>query len=52
MQAALFGALTSAKFLIPLVFLATGLYVHFRGRERYPILRQLTGMSTALAPLL
>ena len=38
------------KYGILLVFLSTSLYVHFRGRERLRLLRQLTGASTLTAP--
>ena len=41
----------SYKLLIPLVFLTSGLYVHFRGQVRHRIGRQLSDHSTFFAPL-
>jgi len=38
------------KYILVALFLGTSLYVHFRGRWRYPIMRQFTGLSTLLAP--
>jgi beta-hydroxylase len=40
----------SLKFIILYVFIASGLYVHFRGREKLGFVRQLTDHSTFLAP--
>jgi beta-hydroxylase len=39
------------RFLILAGFLASASYVHFRGRRRHGLLRQLTDQSTFLAPL-
>jgi beta-hydroxylase len=38
------------KYFVLLLFVATGLYVHFRGRVRHGIARQLTDHSTVMAP--
>jgi beta-hydroxylase len=38
------------KLLVLLLFAATGLYVHLRGRVRHGIARQLTDHSTVMAP--
>jgi beta-hydroxylase len=38
------------KFALLLLFAATALYVHFRGRVRHRISRQLTDHSTVMAP--
>jgi beta-hydroxylase len=38
------------KYLVVLCFAATGIYVHFRGRVRHSIWRQLTDHSTFMAP--
>ena len=38
------------KFLVVYVFLASSLYVHFRGRVRLKLSRQLLDHSTILAP--
>lgn len=40
----------SFKLLIPLVFVAAGLQVHFRGRIRHGLARQLSDHSTFMAP--
>ena len=42
--------LLTPKFLIVWVFLASALYVHFRGRVRHKFTRQLTDHSTFMAP--
>src|SRR6185436_15613099 len=39
------------KWIILAVFLLTAACVHFRGRVRFRVLRQLTDHSTLLAPL-
>lgn len=38
------------KYLALLLFVATGIYVHLRGRVRHGIARQLTDHSTVMAP--
>ena len=38
------------KFLILYLFVFSSLYMHFRGRLRLPILRQIGNHSTLLAP--
>jgi beta-hydroxylase len=38
------------KFLVLYVFVFSSLYMHFRGRARFPILRQLGNHSTLMAP--
>jgi beta-hydroxylase len=43
--------LLSVKLIILYVFIASTLYVHFRGRERLGFFRQLTDHSTLMAPL-
>src|SRR5712671_5766566 len=40
----------SWKFIVAYVFLFATLYVHFRGRERRPILRQIGDHNTLIAP--
>jgi beta-hydroxylase len=40
----------STKFIILYVFLACGTWVHFRGRVRHTLFRQLTDHSTFMAP--
>lgn len=42
--------LITPKFLILYAFVLSGLYIHFRGRERFGFLRQLTDHSTFMAP--
>jgi beta-hydroxylase len=42
--------LLAPKFLILYVFVFSSLYMHFRGRARFPILRQLGNHSTLTAP--
>ncbi len=39
------------RFLVLYLFLASALYVHFRGQRRHAFLRQLTDQSTFLAPV-
>lgn len=43
-------SLLSFKLLIPLIFAAAGLAVHFRGRVRHRLARQLSDHSTFMAP--
>ena len=38
------------KFDVPYVFVLAAAYVHFRGRVRHRLLRQITGHSTLMAP--
>lgn len=40
----------AAKYLVLLLFVATGIYVHLRGRVRHGIARQITDHSTVMAP--
>jgi beta-hydroxylase len=40
----------SLKYVVLLIFLATGTFVHFRGRVRHKLTRQLTDHSTIMAP--
>jgi beta-hydroxylase len=40
----------SPKYLVLLLFVVTGVYVHLRGRVRHSITRQLTDHSTVMAP--
>jgi beta-hydroxylase len=42
--------LLSAKFIVVYVFLFATLYVHFRGKERRPLLRQIGDHNTLIAP--
>jgi beta-hydroxylase len=42
--------LFTVKFLILYVFLGSSLFIHFRGRARLPLLRQIGNHSTLLAP--
>jgi beta-hydroxylase len=42
--------LLSVKYLVLLTFLVTGTFVHFRGRVRHRVTRQLTDHSTIMAP--
>ncbi|MDA8384532.1 MAG: aspartyl/asparaginyl beta-hydroxylase domain-containing protein [Betaproteobacteria bacterium] len=42
--------LYSAKLLVFSVFVAAALYVHFRGRARFPLRRQIGNHATLLAP--
>ena len=44
------SSVLSFKLLIPLAFVAAGLYVHFRGQVRHRLLRQLSDHSTFMAP--
>jgi beta-hydroxylase len=44
------SSLVEPRFLVLYVFLACGLYVHLRGRERHGLLRQLTDHSTFMGP--
>ncbi len=43
--------LVSPKLWIFVAFVASAMFVHFRGRVRHPFFRQLTDHSTLLAPL-
>jgi beta-hydroxylase len=38
------------RYLVLMLFIASGLYVHYRGRERHRISRQLLDHSTIMAP--
>ena len=42
--------LLTPKYFILAIFIATGLYVHFRGRVKHKLFRQLTDHSTIMAP--
>jgi len=42
--------LLAPKFLVLYVFVGSSLYMHFRGRARLPLLRQIGNHSTLLAP--
>lgn len=42
--------LLAPKYFILLIFIATGLYVHFRGKVKHKLFRQLTDHSTVMAP--
>src|SRR5579863_8503249 len=42
--------LVTPKFIVLWTFLASALYVHFRGRVRFKFTRQLTDHSTFMAP--
>ena len=42
--------LLAPKYLVLGIFLGTGLYVHWRGRVRHKLARQLTDHSTIMAP--
>jgi beta-hydroxylase len=44
------SVLLAPKFLVLYVFAASALYVHLRGRVRFPFLRQLFNHSTLLSP--
>jgi len=44
------SALLAPKFIVVYVFLASALYVHFRGRVRHTLIRQLKDHSTLMAP--
>jgi beta-hydroxylase len=48
--AALAAALAAPKFVVVYVFVAAALYVHFRGRVRHSLYKQLTDHSTLMAP--
>ena len=43
-------ALLAPKFIVVYVFVASALYVHFRGRVRHTFVRQLKDHSTIMAP--
>jgi len=42
--------LLSLKYLVLLMFMGTGTFVHFRGRVRHRVTRQITDHSTIMAP--
>lgn len=42
--------LLAPKYFILLIFIGTGLFVHFRGRVKHKLFRQLTDHSTIMAP--
>jgi beta-hydroxylase len=42
--------LPAPRYLVLAVFIATGLYVHHRGRVKHKLFRQLTDHSTVMAP--
>lgn len=41
--------LLAPKYFILLTFIVTGLYMHFRGRVKHKLFRQLTDHSTLMA---
>ena len=45
-----FWALLAPKFIVVYIFVASALYVHFRGRVRHTLIRQLKDHSTFMAP--
>ncbi len=45
-----FSVLLAPKYFILATFIGTGLYVHFRGRVKHKLFRQLTDHSTIMAP--
>ncbi len=47
---AVFAAVLAPKFIAVYVFVAAALFVHFRGRVRHPLVKQLTDHSTIMAP--
>ncbi len=44
------STLLAPKFIILYAFIASGIYIHYRGRVRHGFLRQLTDHSTLMAP--
>ena len=44
------STLTQPAFIVLYVFIASALFIHYRGRVRHPFGRQLTDHSTVLAP--
>ncbi len=44
------SALLAPKFIVVYVFVASALYVHFRGRVRHTLIRQFKDHSTLMAP--
>ena len=42
--------LLAPKFIVLYAFIASGIYIHYRGRVRHGFLRQLTDHSTLMAP--
>jgi beta-hydroxylase len=47
---AVLSAVLAPKFLVVYVFVAAALFVHFRGRVRHTLVKQLTDHSTLMAP--
>lgn len=47
---AILQALTAPKFVVLWIYLASALYIHFRGKVRHGFARQLTDHSTFMAP--
>jgi len=45
------STLLAPKFIIVYVFVAAALFVHFRGRDRHTLVKQLSDHSTVMAPL-
>ena len=45
-----FSHLLAPRYFILAIFITTGLYVHFRGRVKHKLFRQLTDHSTIMAP--
>jgi beta-hydroxylase len=45
------STLLTPKFIIVYVFVAAALFVHFRGRDRHTLVKQLSDHSTVMAPL-
>ena len=45
-----FSYLLAPRYFILAIFITTGLYVHFRGRVKHKLFRQLTDHSTIMAP--
>ena len=46
----MFMQLLTVKYFILAAFIATGLFVHLRGRVKHKLFRQLTDHSTIMAP--
>src|SRR5258706_1039381 len=46
----LVATLLAPKFIVVYIFVASALYVHFRGRVRHSFVRQLKDHSTIFAP--
>lgn len=47
----MFAIISPVKFISLILFLFSGLFIHFRGRVRYKPIRQLTDHSTFMAPI-